>query len=154
VGSHAGGSGAGGGNAAGVGSEVGGSAGGSAGAVAASGAEAVAGASGGGSSGGSSAGRLRGRPPAFLEGPPLSTLLFFALFIVTPLCLTIAAVRATAEHLPGEGAQGCTMSVLKQLAKRLGQLFPAPHPRQRRGERRRWFRRGSSAHLLDTFCSS
>jgi hypothetical protein len=122
--------------------------------VAASGSEAVAGASGGGSSGAGSAGRLRGRLPAFLEGPPLSTLLFFALFMVTPLCLTIAAVRATAEHLPGEGAQGCTKSVLKQLAEPLGQLFPAPHPRQRRGERRRWFHRGSSAHLLDTFLLS
>ena len=38
---------------------------------------------GGGSSGGGSAGCFRGRPPAFLEGPAPSTLLFLALGIVT-----------------------------------------------------------------------
>ena len=39
--------------------------------------------SSGGASGGSSAGCFRGRPPALLEGPAPSTLLFLALGIVT-----------------------------------------------------------------------
>jgi hypothetical protein len=115
---------------------------------------APSGASGCGSSGGGSAGRLRGRPPALLEGPPPSTLLFFAFGIVTPLDLGMMPFKRFPVHLPDEGDRcgaGLVTEGLKQLAEPLGQLLSAAGPQQRCMERRSRYRRGGSAHLSDSF---
>lgn len=61
---------------------------------------------------------------------------------------------STPEHLPSKGAAGCMMSVKKQLAERIGQLFLAPHPRQRCTEQCHLFRRDDSAHLSGQFLPS
>ena len=48
----------------------------------------------------------QGRPPALLEGPPPSTLLFFALCIVTPLALGMTPFQHCPVHLPDKGVAG------------------------------------------------
>ena len=120
-------------------------------AAGASGIDAAAPGSSAASLGGGAAGTFLGRPPALREGPAPSTLLLFGFGMRTPLAL---GMLVPFEHRPvrllREGAAQGTMSVRKELAKRLGQLFPASHRPRRCAYQRRWYQTAGSAHLSDT----
>ena len=100
--------------------------------------------------GGGAAGTFLGRPPALREGPAPSTLLLFGFGGRTPLALGMVPFEHRPVRLLREGAAQGTMSVRKELAKRLGQLFPASHRPRRCAYQRRWYQTAGSAHLLDT----
>ena len=77
-------------------------------------------------------------------------MVFLALGIVTPFALPIAPFNRSPVHLPSEETAGRILSVLKQLAEQLGQLFPASHRPRRCAYQRRWYQTAGSAHLSDT----
>ena len=119
-------------------------------AAGASGLDAAAPGSSAASLGGGAAGTFLGRPPALREGPAPSTLLLFGFGMRTPLALGMVPFEHRPVRLLREGAAQGTMSVRKELAKRLGQLFPASHRPRRCAYQRRWYQTAGSAHVLDT----